>query len=295
MTDRAPKVTIVLNTTSGSADTPRRRIEEAFARANAGVEIVEVTGPGIRAAAERAPRGNALVAAGGDGTVSAVGSAAADAGRPFGVVPLGTLNHFARDAGIPAEIDEAAKVIAAGRTRPLDTGAVNGRRFLNNLSLGFYVQLVREREIQQRRGRRKWAAFAGGLAYAWVRYRTMTVRLEVDGVALVRRTPFVFIGNGEYEAEGLDVGKRRSMTGGRLSIYVAPECGRFDLLALSLRALAGRLTPDVKLEAFTASSVTIETASARVTAALDGELVVLQPPLTCVSQPGVLQTLLPDA
>ena len=137
MTDRAPKVTIVLNTASGSADTPRRRIEEAFARANADVEIVEVTGPRIRAAAEGAPRGNALVAAGGDGTVSAVGSAAADAGRPFGVVPLGTLNHFARDAGIPAEIDEAAKVIAAGRTRPLDTGAVNGRRFLNNFSLGF--------------------------------------------------------------------------------------------------------------------------------------------------------------
>ena len=60
----------------------------------------------------------------------------------------------------------------------------------------------------------------------------MTVRLTWTA-ALVRRTPFVFIGNGEYQAEGLDVGKRRSMTGGRLSIYLAPECGRFDMLALS--------------------------------------------------------------
>jgi diacylglycerol kinase family enzyme len=287
---------VVLNTTSGSGDTPRDQIEQAFARANVAADVEAVTGPEIRAAAGRAAkRGQTLVAAGGDGTASTVGSVAAESGVPFGVIPLGTLNHFARDAGIPADVDGAARVIAAGRTRPLDAAEVNGRRFLNNLSLGFYVRIVREREAQQRRGRRKWTAFAIGLAHAWVRYRTMTVRLEVEGGSHVRRTPFVFIGNGDYQAEGLDVGRRCSMTGGRLAVYVAPECGRFDLLGLSVRALAGRLTPDVKLEAFTASQLTIETASARVSAAIDGELIVLRPPLTCVSQPGALRTLLPDA
>ena len=296
MTRPGSTITIVLNTTSGTADAAQGRLEEALARAQVDAEISAVTGPGVAAAAERAAgEGRTLVAAGGDGTVSTVASAAAGAGVPFGVVPLGTLNHFARDAGIPADVDEAVGVIAAGRSRPLDAGEVNGRRFLNNLSLGFYVRIVREREVQQQRGRRKWTAFAIGLARAWVRYRTMTVRLEVDGAPLVRRTPFVFVGNGAYQAEGLDVGKRTSISGGRLSIYIAPECGRFDLLALSLRAIAGRLTPDVKLEAFTASTLTIETASSRVTAAIDGELIVLRPPLTCVSQPGVLQTLLPDA
>jgi diacylglycerol kinase family enzyme len=278
-----------------SGDTPRRRIEDALTRATIAAQIEVVPGPGIAAAAVRAAaQGHTIVAGGGDGTVSTVGSVAAQAGAVFGVLPLGTLNHFARDAGVPLELDDAVNAIGRGRVEALDTAEVNGRRFLNNFSIGFYVRIVRERERQQQRGRGKWPAFALALARAWVRYRTITVRLEVDGKTLVRRTPFVFIGNGVYQAQGLEVGTRTSLQGGMLSIYIAPECGRLDLVALSARALAGRLTPDVTLEAFTAPQVTIETASPRVAAALDGELIALRPPLVCTVHRGSLKTLLPS-
>ena len=290
-------ITVILNSTAGSADgSPRSRIEQAFARAQIAAEVRTVTGPEVRAAAERAAAdGSTLVAAGGDGTVSTVAAVAAAAGVTFGVVPLGTLNHFAKDAGIPLDVDEAAQAIAAGFTRALDIGVVNDHLFVNNVGLGLYVRIVRERERQQRQGRRKWTAFAIGLANAWVRFRTLTVHLDVEGTALVRRTPFVFIGNGDYKAEGLDVGSRTSIDAGRLSIYVAPEAGRFDLIGLSLRALAGRLTPDVKLEEFSATEMTIEIPAPRIDAAIDGELVRLRPPLTCVIRPGALRTLVPRA
>jgi diacylglycerol kinase family enzyme len=290
-------VTVIVNRASGSADaTESEHIRQAFAGTNVAAELALVNGPAIAATANRAASaGHTLVAAGGDGTVSAVAAAAAARNVPFGVIPIGTLNHFAKDAGIPLDVEEAAQTIAAGRTEAVDIGEVNGRTFLNNLSLGFYVRILKEREEQRRRGRRKWTGFAIGLAHAWLRYRTMTVRLEVDGRALVRRTPFVFVGNGDYQAEGVDIGRRSSLRGGRLSVYVAPECGRFDLMALWARAVLGRLTPDVKLEAFSATELTIETAARRVAAAADGELITLRPPIACAIRPGALRLLLPGA
>lgn len=225
--------------------------------------------------------------------MSTIAGVAADAGCLFGVIPLGTLNHFARDAGIPLDIDAAVATLAGGAVRALDVGETAGRAFVNNVSLGFYARIVRERQLEQRRGHAKWTSFAIGLARAWINYRTITVRLTVDGVAMLRRTPFVLVGNGKYEAEGADLGGRCALDGGRLSIYVAPECGRFEMLALSLRALTGRLTPDVKLESFVANDVTIEARAAHALVAVDGELVAFTPPLKCSIRPGALRTLTP--
>ena len=79
-----------------------------------------------------------VVAAGGDGTVSAVASAVAGSEAVLGVLPLGTLNHFAKDAGIPLELEEAVRNISTGRAVKVDIGDVNGRAFINNISLGLY-------------------------------------------------------------------------------------------------------------------------------------------------------------
>ena len=60
----------------------------------------------------------------------------------LGVLPLGTLNHFARDAGIPLDLEEAVAAIAGGRTRQVDVAEVNGRIFINNSAVGLYPELV---------------------------------------------------------------------------------------------------------------------------------------------------------
>lgn len=286
--------TVIINEKSGSVTGRGEAVVGAFARLNLDAEFVVADGPDIRATAEQAAAaGRSLVAGGGDGTVSTVASVAVKSGATFGVVPLGTLNHFAKDAGIPLDVDAAVTVIAAGQVASLDSGELNGRTFVNNASLGFYARIVRERQIEQRKGRAKWIAFAVGLLRAWTEYRQIRVRMTADGRPVERRTPFVFIGNGEYEDEGPQLGRRVSIATGRLWIYLAPECSRGEMLVLLLRAVAGRLTPDVKLEEFVATEVTIDTGTRGMSVAIDGELISASPPIRCVTKPGTLRTLVP--
>jgi diacylglycerol kinase family enzyme len=267
------------------------RIGDALRDAGMDATVETVTGgDALRARATRAAtRGDALVAAGGDGTVSAVASVAAGHGVPFGVLPLGTLNHFAKDAGLPAETGPAIETLRGGTTRAVDIGEINGRIFLNNASLGIYPRLVWERDAEQQKGRRKWVAFGIALMRVWRRYRTLTVRMRIDGREYIRRTPFVFIGNGRYASEGLRLGARAALDGGVLSVFVAPYCGRFELVRVAFRALAGRLETESKFESFEGRELTIDTARRRVSVALDGEVAIMTPPLTCRVRPAALR------
>ena len=288
-------VAIIVNELSGSAESSGKALDDAVRGAGLDARFLRARGAEIVGAAERAAAdGYTLVAAGGDGTVSTVASVAVRTHSTFGVIPLGTLNHVARDAGIPVNPAKAAAVVAAGHTRELDVGTMNDQTFVNNLSLGLYPRLVWERQREQNRGRRKWTAFAIALARTWQRYPTVSVSLEVDGVTLRRRTPFVFIGNGEYKAEGLGLGRRSAIADGKLSIYLAPGVGRFELLELPIRAIAGRLAADVKFEVFHACEVAIENLDPIFGVALDGELKTgVRSPLHCKVLPHALRTIVP--
>jgi diacylglycerol kinase family enzyme len=136
----------------------------------------------IAAALEGRP--DVLVAGGGDGTVSAAAAALADGDVVLGVLPLGTLNHFAKDLGIPLDLDAAAAAIVAGRTARVDVGEVNGRVFVNNSSIGLYPEIVLDRERQRRRlGRGKWPALAWAVWAALRRHGFLSVNLRIDGAS----------------------------------------------------------------------------------------------------------------
>jgi diacylglycerol kinase family enzyme len=284
---------VIVNAHAGGGGT-RDTVERALARAHLDATIVEVAGGNIEAQAARAiRRGDLLVAAGGDGTVSAVAAVAAEYGVPIAVLPTGTLNHFAKDTGIPTDPVEAAALLHDPARRRVDLGEANSRTFINNASLGIYPRLVWERNQEQRRGRRKWIAFAIALFRVWRKYRTLTVRMRIDEQEVLRRTPFVFIGNGRYHSEGLRLGGRERLDDGVLSVFVAPHSGRFDLLRVAFRALLGRLDDEAKFEAYTAQQVTIETAHRRLSVALDGEVTIARPPLRCRTRPSALEILVP--
>ena len=238
----------------------------------------------------------AIVAGGGDGTLNAVASLLVGKPVAFGVLPLGTLNHFAKDLGIPLELPAALEAIAAGHTARVDVGEVGGRYFLNNSSLGLYVDLVRHREHQQQRlGLGKWPAFALAALRALRRWPMMTVTLTVDGQARVHRTPFVFIGNNVYRMEGFDIGERERLDGGVLSVYIAERAGRLSLLALGLRALAGRLRQARDFRAFTATELRIDRPRPQARIATDGEICRLPTPLQYRIHPRALNVIVPAA
>lgn len=198
----------------------------------------------------------------------------------LGVLPLGTLNHFAKDLRIPTDLEAAAQTILDGSVASVDVGEVNGRVFLNNSSLGLYPQIVRYRMIQQARlGIGKWPAFVWAAFMVFRRYPFLSLRLIVEGKEIRRSTPFVFIGNNEYEIERLDIGTRACLNAGLLSLYWTRRTGRLGLLGLAVRALLGRLREADDFEALCTSEAWIEARRPRLRVAKDGEVSMLNTPL----------------
>src|ERR1700724_1991353 len=137
----------------------------AFEKHGISVVLEFLPGAKLRSAAERIRqqviRGelDAVVVGGGDGSIQTVASVLVGSDVPLGIIPLGTLNHFAKDLGIPVFADRAVAVIASGEKRYVDVGEVNGKIFINNSSIGIYPYLVLERERRRRRKRlSKWTA-----------------------------------------------------------------------------------------------------------------------------------------
>ena len=106
--------------------------------ATSGAQVVEL--------ARRAAQGDSstIVAGGGDGTISSVAAVLAGTTKTLGVLPLGTLNHFAKDLNIPIDLEGAINIISEGHIQSVDVGEVNGHIFINTSSLGVYRSIVRE-------------------------------------------------------------------------------------------------------------------------------------------------------
>jgi YegS/Rv2252/BmrU family lipid kinase len=248
-----------------------------------------------------------IVAGGGDGTINAVAEHVRNCSATFGVLPLGTLNHFAKDLGIPTDLEKAVDVIINGVPKAVDAGEVNGQIFLNNSSMGLYPQLVRDREAQQTRGRGKWLAFTKSLLTVLVRYKYYRVHISVDGKEIVRATPLVFVGNNRYKLKGTDLGSRERLDEGVLSINIPHSVGRIGLVWLSLKAILGNVREDASFDEYLSTEFYIDTRTFRrpnwmrkmqhkkrlQNIAVDGEVFMLEKPLKYKLLPKVLNVLVP--
>lgn len=277
----------------------QEELRASFARAGLTAEFHALqAGDDMDALLERALAGRpaCLVAAGGDGTVNAVAAAAIAHDLPLGVLPLGTLNHFARDLDIPEDLDEAVRVIAAGVERRVDVATANDRLFLNNASIGLYATMVVDREHQQRRlGRGKWSALLRATVAALRDPRAFEVVVEVDGRALQRRTPFLFVGNNDYELQGADAGSRARLDDGRLSLYVLHPHTAAGLLWVAVRTLLRGTSGARDLEAYSVPSVEVQARGPRLRVARDGEVDEMQPPVRFAVRPRALRVYAPAA
>jgi len=246
----------------------------------------------MRAAASEHPA--LLIAAGGDGTISTAAALLVGTQTVLGVLPFGTLNHFAKDLDIPLELDGAVANIIAGNAIDVDVGEVNGRVFINNSSLGLYPDIVRDRERQQSRlGRGKWHSFLWASIAAFRRFPFWSVRIDVDGTKRVYSTPLVFIGNNEYKMEGFNIGERERIDGGRLSVYIVKRQGRAALVRLALEAVVGLLRQARDFEALSPTELAIETRHKRILVATDGEVQAMDSPLQYRSRPRSLRVIVP--
>jgi diacylglycerol kinase family enzyme len=248
------------------------------------------------AAREASRRAAIVVAAGGDGTVSRVAAGVIGTPAAFGVLPIGTLNHFAKDLRIPLDVDAAVATITARHTGPVDVGQVNDHVFVNNSSIGIYPSIVEFRDQLRRQGLHKWTAMAVATFSVLRRYRGMRVHIEVNAGRAVRRTPFMFVGNNEYAVDGVGLGRRSRLDEGRLYAYLTPRLRARDLPMLLVKALLGGARRSGEFEIVSAAELRVGRAGGRrIRVAFDGEVVKMTPPLLYRSCPRALNVALPRA
>jgi diacylglycerol kinase family enzyme len=224
-----------------------------------------------------------VLIAGGDGSIASAAAALCGNDCELAILPAGTLNHLAKDLGLPEDLEAAARVAAGTTTRLIDVGEVNGRIFLNTSSVGAYVTFVRTRDnLERRLGYWIASIFAGVRILA--RLRTVRVKLEVAGERCEYDTPLVFIGVGERELKLPTLGKRTRDGRRGLHVMVIRKRSGARVLALALAAVARGVHAVARtpaLDAFMVDGLRIEMRPrlrvGRI--AVDGEVVSTEPSL----------------
>jgi YegS/Rv2252/BmrU family lipid kinase len=240
----------------------------------------------------RGQESDAVIVGGGDGTISAAAAAAAECGIALGVLPLGTMNLFARSLGIPIEMQAAAVALAEGQIASVDICEVNGRLFIHHVAVGMHAKLVRVRERMTYASRhgKVWAS----LQAWWTVVRApprLDAEIRADDWAFRRRTAAILVSNnllGEGHLPYAD-----DPRDGELGLYVVRSRRLPDLVRLTARLAVGAIATEPHLEQWQARSVEITLAASSIDASVDGEVVSLATPLLCRSHPRGLRVLRP--
>lgn len=294
-------VHVIVNAGSGSVlgDETAKSLRERFIAFGIKAEVhLATSGKDIVQLAREAAEGEAdlIVAGGGDGTISTIAAEASAAGKTLGILPLGTLNNFSKDLGIPQDLNAAVRAIAEGEVHQIDLAEINGRIFINNSSIGLYPKMVVRREQQQQKlGRGKWAAAFWASLRIFRISPFLKVDIELDGKVFERKTPFVFVGNNEYEMDMYNIGRRPSLEEGKLSLYLLHREGRWGLLMLLWKTVTGGLKQWKDFEAVATEHVTIKAKRKRIRVAFDGETDLMRPPLEYRIRPKALKVIVPNA
>ena len=292
------KGTLFLNRSSG-VKLPDAEADALVGAARAaGLEVVELT-PDLDCAQvirEQVARGATLfVAAGGDGTVHHVMQAVVNTGADFAVVPTGTYNHFARDAGIPLDWREALEVALSGERRQIDTARVNDRYFLNNVSIGLYPEVVTLRE-ERGRDYPRWKARLFAIYTTMRKYPHVNIAVEADGRHEVLRTHVFIVSNNHYDLERVGVeAPRATLTEGRLSVYWLPHVPRWVLTRYVSRYLAGRVRTIPGFRSFRTLRMRVESSRRELKVGIDGEVFTMSMPLVITTVPQSLILRAPKA
>lgn len=189
-----------------------------------------------------------VVIAGGDGSLNAAAPALIDSGLPLGILPGGTANDLARTLGLPLDMTAAARVIAAGRTKTIDVGDVNGRPFFNVASLGMSARLA---DRLSRETKRRWGRLAYLITATEVLLEARAFEATIGlagGEECEVRTLQIAVGNGRHYGGGLVVEETATIDDGRLDLYSLEfeDTWKLPLMAMSFRRGRHGLMDDVR-------------------------------------------------
>jgi len=295
----AQPLKVVINGSGGAAAADQAledNVRAAFAKLGRDVDIELADAESIRnRCREAVGRGDQnIIVGGGDGSISLAASELADSGTALGLLPLGTLNHFARDLGVGLTLDEAAATIVANHVRQVDLAEMNGRIFVNNSAIGLYPLMVFDREAQQKRlGRSKRLAMAVASARTLLRFHHQRLTLRINGKSAQVDTPLLFVGNNDYRLELPQAGQRDRLDDGCLCVLVMRSKTRLGFAGAVARALLGRSRKDEMVRIDGVGHLRVDSRRGHLRVSLDGEIERLAPPLEYRIRKGALKVLAP--
>jgi diacylglycerol kinase family enzyme len=285
---------LILNPASGGTAVLLRRLTRAARERGIRVRVLEPGEDAGHAALGAADDGaQALAVAGGDGSVAAVAGVAVERGLPLAVVPTGTLNHFARDLGSDlARPLRALDAFVAGQERRVDVGRINGRLFVNNVSLGVYAEMLGDPGYRGDKLRVAQTKLQAIFSDAELR---RALRITPPDGALLESVVAVVVSNNPYEFARWDrFGQRHRLDTGTLQVSVL-DAGTLEELE---RLLAGTLLGAVEfrpaLRHWTSERLEAGVPGEVVRAGIDGEPIALEAPLRFSVDPGALRVLVPE-
>jgi diacylglycerol kinase family enzyme len=272
-----PTLKAFLNAACGNAEAAREALTKA------GFDLEDIQPSEMEKALKTAIDGGTkrILVAGGDGTIATAAALVANTDVELAILPGGTLNHFAKDHGIPTDLAEAATAAAGGATVGADIGYANDCVFLNTSSIGAYVTFVRDRERLEKYVGYRIASLIAAVQTMY-HLRTFSVTLEVGGAKKTYRSSMVFIGVGERELRMPTLGSRVKNGRRGLHLMIVRGHGKARLFTIALAAIAKGTKEASKLpefEDFVVDSCRIDLTRSHATIGIDGELKKMQTPL----------------
>jgi len=215
-------------------------------------------------------RFDVLVSVGGDGTINEVINGVPDFKIPFGMIPIGTGNDFARSCSIPYDsIEEAIQILLNHDVKNIDVGEVNGRKFVNVLGMGFEGQTNwNGRKIDFIKGAFRYIL---AIAYTLIVYKRMPMELTLDRKKLEDDIYLVSVGNGWNVGGGLQLTPKAKLDDGFFDICYVKDISRWRVISNFSKLTNGRITELDEIEMYQAKSIKVES-SVNIPFHFDGEI-----------------------
>lgn len=295
---RGPDICVLSNPRSGTAMRNPGAVERAMAVFGPRAELRPFSGDPADEARRALRDGfRVIVAAGGDGTVAGVAHALAGSEAALAVLPMGTFNYFARGLGMPEDADGAAQAILDGAPHDIAVGTLNGRVFLNNVSIGLYPAILEEREATYARfGRYRILAHLASLRTILRFQRPHGMELQQDDTRHRIRTPMLFVARSAYQLDQFGLEGAQAISDDRFVLFLAPQQTRLGFLRLAWKLVRRKVDHgrDVLVSTPRRIAVSIR-GRRRISVALDGEKLKMRLPLRIEIADHQLQVIVPPA
>jgi diacylglycerol kinase family enzyme len=296
MTNRKPDICVLANPRSGTSLRNPGAVDRAMAVFGDRATLRPFSGDPADEAARAVGEGfRIVVAAGGDGSVAGVAHALAGTQAALAVLPLGTFNYFARGLKMPEDPETAARAILDGKPHDIKVGTLNGRVFLNNVSIGIYPAILEEREATYARfGRYRFLAHLASLRTI-LRFQSPH-RMEIyqDETRHRIRTPMLFVARSAYQLDQFGLEGADAISDDRFVVFLAHQQTRLGFLRLAWRLIRKKVDHGRDVIVSTPRRLAVGVRGRkRMSVALDGEKLRMPLPLRIRLNDHVLRVILP--